>query len=314
MATPICYVCSTSMILRFGVKVPKLWRCQQCGLEAISPQLSDVELAAIYNASYFAHYKKETSPEVVRSMKRSTFLHQLRRLKTAGISTGKKRLLDCGAATGYFAELAKEMGWDTFAIEYSEFGASACEELLGSGHVYRGQPQDAVFPANPDGYFSAVTMFDFIEHVREPRVVLRWARQQLELEGLLLLTTPQTGTLSWRLMGRQWFHYTSREHLWFFSAKSIQILLEQSGFHDVEVRALRKAVTIGYALGHYARAGSYSRVFTPLTRLLDTILPEFVKRWRLWFYLGEMVVRAKACAPQSAAQESSDYKEPVHAR
>ncbi len=253
------------MILRFGEKVPNHWRCPKCGLESIFPQPDDETLGQIYNSSYFVHYQSELNPQIVREMKR---------------------------ATGYLADLAKETGWDAFAVEYSEFGANACEKLLGPGRVYRGQVQEATFATNPEGQFSAITMFDFIEHVREPRTVLQWAKQRLGSEGVLLLTTPRAGSLSWRLMGRQWFHYTSREHLWFFSPESLRILLKEIGFRSVEIRPLAKAVTVGYALAHYARSSSYSRVFTPLAGALDSILPAALKRQRLWFYLGEMVVLA----------------------
>ncbi len=246
----------------------------------------------IYNSSYFVHYQSELNPQIVREMKRATYANQLRHIQLGTSAAGKQRLLDCGAATGYLADLAKEMGWDAFAVEYSEFGANACEKLLGPGRVYRGQVQEATFATKPEGQFSAITMFDFIEHVREPRAVLQWAKQRLGSEGVLLLTTPRAGSLSWRLMGRQWFHYTSREHLWFFSPESLRILLKEIGFRSVEIRPLAKAVTVGYALAHYARSSSYSRVFTPLAGALDSILPAALKRQRLWFYLGEMVVLA----------------------
>jgi len=287
-----CLACSAKMILRFGEKVPNHWRCPKCGLESIFPQPDDETLGQIYNSSYFVHYQSELNPQIVREMKRATYANQLRHPRLGTSAAGQQRLLDCGAATGYLAELAKEMGWDAFAVEYSEFGANACEKLLGPGRVYRGQVQEATFAANPEGQFSAITMFDFIEHVREPRAVLQWAKQRLGSEGVLLLTTPRAGSLSWRLMGRQWFHYTSREHLWFFSPESLRILLKEIGFRSVEIRPLAKAVTVGYALAHYARSSSYSRVFTPLAGALDSILPAALKRQRLWFYLGEMVVLA----------------------
>jgi 2-polyprenyl-3-methyl-5-hydroxy-6-metoxy-1,4-benzoquinol methylase len=261
-------------------------------LESIFPQPDDETLGQIYNSSYFVHYQSELNPQIVREMKRATYANQLRHLRLGTSAAGQQRLLDCGAATGYLADLAKEMGWDAFAVEYSEFGANACEKLLGPGRVYRGQVQEATFAANPEGQFSAITMFDFIEHVREPRAVLQWAKQRLGSEGVLLLTTPRAGSLSWRLMGPQWFHYTSREHLWFFSPESLRILLKEIGFRSVEIRPLAKAVTVGYALAHYARSSSYSRVFTPLAGALDSILPAALKRQRLWFYLGEMVVLA----------------------
>lgn len=290
---PECIACSTSMVRRFNETSPNHWRCPKCGLECLSPQPDDQTLAGIYNELYFSHYKTEMSPEAVRAMKRATYGNQFRRLPPPDSFGENRRLLDCGAATGYLAELASETGWDAYAVEISEFGAQACTRLLGKEKVYRGEVQDASFAANPDGQFEVITMFDFIEHVREPRDVLRSVRQRLSRGGILMMTTPQAGSLSWRVMGRHWFHYV-REHLWFFTPESITAVLRDSEFDAVEVHALRKAVTIDYALAHFARKNSQSNLFSPLARALYMILPTPIKRIRLWFYLGEMVILARA--------------------
>jgi 2-polyprenyl-3-methyl-5-hydroxy-6-metoxy-1,4-benzoquinol methylase len=294
-AKPNCLACASAIGLRFGAKAPAHWRCPRCGLECIWPQPDDETLAEIYQASYFAHYQNTNyentiDPRVVRAMKRATYGRQLQRMP---LSQRVGRLLDCGAATGFLCELAKDLKWDAFALEISQFGAEACSKLLGSDHVYQGEVQQAKFAANREGQFEAITMFDFIEHVRDPGEVLEWARGKLVPGGILLLTTPRVGTVSWRVMGQQWFHYTSREHLWFFSDEAIGLLLTRAGFRSIEVRALPKAVTVGYALAHYARETSYSRLFSPLARAVSPLLPKRVKSQRLWFYLGEMSVLAK---------------------
>jgi SAM-dependent methyltransferase len=260
-------------------------------MECLSPQPDDSTLAGIYNETYFSHYQSEIDSRIVRAMKRATYSRQIRRLPPAASFGGQRRLLDCGAATGFFVELAAESGWDAFAIEISEFGSQACMELLGRDKVFRGEVQDATFAANPGGQFEVITMFDFIEHVRDPREVLKWARRSLNPGGILLLTTPSVSSISWHLMGHQWFHYV-REHLWFFNPQSIRTLLLESGFSTVKVHALRKAVTVNYALAHYARKTTYNKLFTPLARTLNSILPAQIKRQRAWFYLGEMVALA----------------------
>lgn len=290
---PECVACSVPMTMRFPGKVSNHWSCPKCGLERISPQPDDSTLAAIYDASYFSHYRSEIDPCIVRAMKHATYKHQLRQLPSPAYFGGQRRLLDCGAATGFLVELAKDLGWDAFAIEISEFGSRSCAHLLGPERVYRGQVQEASFAANPDGRFEVITMFDFIEHVRDPKGLLKWAKQQLSPGGALLLTTPRVGSISWRVMRRHWFHYTD-EHLWFFTAKSIRMLLDESGFSAVEVRPVRKAIIIDYALAHYARSVTYNRLFSPLAHALTSILPMIVKRQRVWCYLGEMAAFARA--------------------
>jgi SAM-dependent methyltransferase len=299
-----CIACSAPMVPRFVDAVAGHWRCPCCGLESIWPQPDDRSLSAIYGERYFSHYKSTIDPQLTRSMKRATFDRQLRLLASTGPFPNKRRLLDCGAATGILAERAKEQGWDAFAIEVSEFGADACAKLLGPDHIYRGEVQSAFFAANPENRFEVITMCDFIEHVRDPREVLRWARERLMPGGVLLLTTPEVGGISWRVMGRHWFHYVP-EHLWFLNSQSIRMLLNESGFEDAAVAPLRKTVTVEYALAYYHRSSSDSRIFSPVARLLKSLLPAFIRRQSFRFYLGEMVVTARASVEETS--RATDY-------
>jgi SAM-dependent methyltransferase len=291
---PDCIACSTRMVLRFGKRVPSHWVCKECRLECISPQPDDQTLAGIYDASYFVHYENGLDPQMVRAMKRATYGRQLTRLSPKQSGEPRGRLLDCGAATGFLCELATELGWDAFALEISDFGAEACTKLLGADHVYGGEAQRAMFPANADGRFEAITMFDYLEHVRDPLQVLQWAKTRLVPGGTLLLTTPRTGSLSWRLMGRHWFHYKYGEHLWFFTPESMRRLLGKHGFQGIKVWPLAKAMAVGYVLAYYGRKTSYSRILSPLSRFLALLLAQRLKEQQLWLYLGEMAVLARA--------------------
>jgi hypothetical protein len=121
--------------------------------------------------------------------------------------------------------------------------------------------------------------------------------------GVLLLTTPEVGS-SWRVMGRHWFHYVP-EHLWFLNSQSIRMLLNESGFEDAAVAPLRKTVTVEYALAYYDRSSSDSRIFSPVARLLKSLLPAFIRRQSFRFYLGEMVVTARASVEETS--RATDY-------
>lgn len=303
-----CDACSTLMAPAFSGAVANHWRCPECGLERIWPQPDDRSLSSMYNDRYFSHYQSTIDPQLTRSMKRATFDRQLELLASVGPIPAKRRLLDCGAATGILAERARERGWDAFAIEVSDFGAEACAELLGPDHVHRGDVQSACFAANPESRFEVITMCDFIEHVRNPREVLRWARQHLAPGGVLLLTTPQVRSISWKLMGRHWFHYVP-EHLWLLSSQSIRTLLNESGFESAAVSPLGKTVAIEYALAYYERSSSESRLFSPVARLLRHLLPAFIRRQSFRFYLGEMVVTARAGAEDPARVGDSRHAE-----
>src|SRR6185436_11143221 len=140
----------------------------------------------------------------VANLKRRTFAYVLGKLPSPSPGT---KLLDCGAATGFLLEVARELGYDPYGLELSEFGAGEIAKQFGKDHVYCGELQNAAFPSVAPGEFRVVTMCDYIEHVRDPRQTLSLARKWLGDGGTLAITTPDAGSPSRRLLRNGWTHY-----------------------------------------------------------------------------------------------------------
>src|SRR5437868_6140620 len=81
-------------------------------------------------------------------------------------SAARARLLDCGAATGFLLDVARDLGYDPYGLELSEFGAGVIAGKLGADRVFCGELQHAKFDGVQPGGFDVVTMCDYIEHVR----------------------------------------------------------------------------------------------------------------------------------------------------
>jgi 2-polyprenyl-3-methyl-5-hydroxy-6-metoxy-1,4-benzoquinol methylase len=283
---PTCYVCCSVLKPIFQKHGYSFWACTACGLECISPQPDDIVLASIYRESYYDAWGLKGSQASVKYLKQGSFSSYLRVLDE--IPTGS-RLLDCGAATGFLAELAKAKGLDAYAIELSSFGAESCRTLLGSDHVYEGEVEEAWFPANPENRFDIITMIDFIEHVRRPRAALQWATARLKPTGSLLLVTPCVGSLLHRLMGQRWTHY-KLEHLWYFTPRSLTALLIEVGFSIAALRPAYKKLSLDYAVHQFQ---TYPHpLISRVLLLLNRVLPHFVKALNFSLPLGEMLVHA----------------------
>jgi 2-polyprenyl-3-methyl-5-hydroxy-6-metoxy-1,4-benzoquinol methylase len=76
-------------------------------------------------------------------------------------------------------------------------------------------------------------MVEVLEHAREPRTLIRAARQLLRPGGSFYVTTPHARGLSERLLGMKWSVVSPPEHLQLFSICAV----ESSG---LSVRALSK--------------------------------------------------------------------------
>lgn len=283
-----CDVCSSTASEPLFDKLDHHFvRCGDCGLERISPQPTDETLAKIYGAHYYDAWGLKDNEAAVAELKRRTFKYVLD--KIGAVAPGAK-ILDCGAATGFLLDVAKERGYEPYAVELSEFGAQAIADKFGKDRVWCGQLQDATFADAKPGEFSVVTMCDYIEHVRDPKQTLALARKMLKPGGLLAITTPDAGSPSRKVLGNGWTHYKV-EHLFYFNKKNLGQLLESTGFTTVSYYPLWKSLTLDY-IGHQFEIYPHPAL-TAIARAMKKLTPAPIRKFPLPFTTGELLAVAR---------------------
>jgi len=260
-----------------------LYRCG-CSLVFQYPQPDPDELSRLYTPDYYSSWGDVADREdAVRNMKRATFRAAMAELP-AGLRTGK--VLDVGCASGYFLEEARDLGWEAWGVELSDFSAGIARRTFGD-RVFHGTLEQARFSGKN---FDLVTMFDLLEHVRDPGMMLEETRRILADKGMLLIVTPDAGSLSARLMGASWSHF-KREHLWYFTRKSLKALLADCGMRLVACRPAVKQLSPDYIARQFA---AYRHpLITPLSRVAFAICPPLLRNRPLPFPCGEMLVLAR---------------------
>jgi SAM-dependent methyltransferase len=243
-------------------------------------------LSAIYSGSYFEAWGGQADAESVLQLKKDTFRQHV--LNAAGLKPGA-RVLDCGAALGALMDAAAEAGLEPYGIEIVADAAAAIARRFGPGRVFAGPFEQAAFPELAGEEFDCVYMCDFIEHVRDPLSVLRKAATLVKRGGWLVLTTPDTNSLSCRLMGAGWPHYNV-EHLYCFNRRNLTTLLARAGFTLRMSRNARKVVTLQY-LRHHLNARPQPFV-TPAFNLLARCAGQRLCQRQASFALGQMLLAA----------------------
>jgi SAM-dependent methyltransferase len=278
----ICPLCGGRGIsTRFPVSDLPILECG-CGMVFLYPHPDAAELAGMYGAGYFEGWGGGGDEDAAaRAVKQLTFSSQLDLLRN--VKPG--RVLDVGCATGYFIEVAAAAGWEPYGVEVSEFAASVAARSFGD-RIFQGTLEQADYP---DRHFDLVMLSDLLEHIPEPLPFLREVRRVLAPGGVLMIVTPDVGSLSARIMGRRWNHY-HREHLHYFSAQTIDRLLAGAGFSVRSSVAAPKHLNIAY-LAAQLRLHRHP-VLTPLAELADRLLPSFLKKWSLPLPCGQMLVLA----------------------
>lgn len=140
------------------------------------------------------------------------------------------RLLDVGCGAGSLLEAARRAGWEAVGTEVSR---PAVEHARREGfEVFCGDLAEAGFP---EGHFDVVTASEILEHLPDPRAMVREIARVVRPGGLFWGTTPHGRGLSARLLGPRWSVVSPPEHLQLFSLGGVERMLREAGFRSPRV-------------------------------------------------------------------------------
>lgn len=243
-----CFICGGADSIFFTEKQSQqLYKCRKCGLIFVYPL--SVNPSGIYTKDYFlgarsgfgyANYEEDKTKD------RFTLNLYLEKVEKFVPQRGK--LLDVGAATGVFLELAAKRGWEVSGVEISDYAAEAARRK--NLNVQTGTIESLKSTPN---YFEVVTMFDVLEHLTDPQKVLRAVHYLLKPGGITVINTPDAGSFFARLMGRSWHLLVPPEHLFYFNVANLTQLLIKTGFDVRLVTNIGKRFTLRYIFKTLAR-------------------------------------------------------------
>jgi 2-polyprenyl-3-methyl-5-hydroxy-6-metoxy-1,4-benzoquinol methylase len=146
------------------------------------------------------------------------------------------RLLEVGAGAGFFLKSAERKGWDVAGVELSAEAVKFASARLDLD-VRREQAEQMTFPP---ASFDVVVMFDVVEHLLDPLVSLQRVGGALRPGGVLIISTPNFNALTRFALGANWAVLSPAEHLWNFSAHSLDRMLRRAGFSSVMLERRHK--------------------------------------------------------------------------
>jgi SAM-dependent methyltransferase len=243
-----CLVCNVEAAGRFRAGGVELRRCPSCALTWRSEFPDSAELAALYGDDYFERWGIDAPERLaeVRAMKESTYRAFFEEI---AVYRADGKLLDLGCALGFLLGVARDRGYAVWGLDLNESAIDEARREFGD-RVHAGPLDDGAFPGE---CFDVVTLIDVLEHVPDPATLLGAVAARLSPGGVAVAVLPDTSSAVARLLGRRWPHYNP-EHLYYWSAASLQRFLEGKGWRVLALRrGLRKTFTARY-LDHYARA------------------------------------------------------------
>lgn len=167
------------------------------------------------------------------------------------------RVLDVGAAHGWFVDAARRRGADAVGIEPAE--AVVARAVADPDAMRVGTFPDALAPGE---MWDAITFNDVIEHLERPDEVVDECSRRVRSGGLLVLNLPTTEGVLFRLarkvrrigvqslFDRLWQKDLPSPHLWYFSADAVTRMVQRYDFELVHAGRLHAV----------CRSGLYGRV------------------------------------------------------
>jgi 2-polyprenyl-3-methyl-5-hydroxy-6-metoxy-1,4-benzoquinol methylase len=198
-------------------------RCNRCGLVYVSPRLKDHLAGQVFSGT------AEMGDESLSGSQVKRILSEVKRLEKYRTTN---QILEIGAGKGWFLEQAKNMGWETWAVEVNAKAIDRLEDI-GLKHVLN---QSAELFEAPDGHFDVVRMWDVIEHLQSPRKALERACRALRPGGLIRLSTTNFASLSRIINGPEWVYLNGADHIILFEPDTIDRILRHSGFSNIRIK------------------------------------------------------------------------------
>lgn len=214
-------------------KHSRIVKCFHCNLIYTNPMENPNSLMEGYEDVIDEEYLKT---EKFRKILHTEHLKQIEKFKKKG------NLLDIGCFAGYFLELAKERGWNTFGIEPSKWASNMARsrniKIIGN---------DIQKIRIKNAYYDVITMWDVIEHLSNPIDVLDKCYKSLKDNGIIALGTPDYECLIARIMGNN-YPYLVRMHHVLYTPETLSNMLEKSGFKVIKKYTYGRTFPVSYIL------------------------------------------------------------------
>ena len=190
------------------------------------------------------NYQKEmTGDETESGLHSSYILERQARIKSFSklynsrlslierLYSGKGNLLDIGCGAGFFLNFAKERGWNCHGLEILPEYIKFAQENFALDNIRLESLDDSL--SYDTNTFDVITLWDLIEHLRNPLDCLKRIHHAMKPGGLLVMWTPNVKNAVF--LKENWVGYETLQHFYFFSRDSLNQMLEKAGFKIVHL-------------------------------------------------------------------------------
>ena len=223
---PICRY--DDKILLFNKDGFDHFQCKNCSLVYVNPILKD---EILHN-----HYLNDESYHNVLTNETEIYLDKIRFNYCLNIIESYTKIgsiLDIGAGPGIFVEVAKERGWHPVAVEFNKYCTKRIESL---GIQCFDKPIEKI--QIDEESFNCITLWAVLEHLQNPKKILKEIYKLLKPNGVLLILVPNVDSLASRIMHQDCGTFGGDTHINFFNKDTLVNIQKLCGFKTLEIETV----------------------------------------------------------------------------
>lgn len=213
----------------------EIWECSNCSVRFTQYAPAQDSIGPFYQSdTYISHTDTEKGlvNKLYKIARNNTLKWKIQLVKTV---TGKIKtpgsLLDIGAGTGAFLQMANKASWTARGLEPDERARKICFK----NYKLQLDSPEKLFEF-PDEAFDAVTMWHVLEHVHQLHEYIQQIKRVLVRGGVALIALPNFTSLDATHYAANWAAYDVPRHLYHFSPESMKTLVT---FHEMKMEAVK---------------------------------------------------------------------------
>ena len=220
-------------------------RCRRCGLVYTNPRIVDANDLYVHGGvgepDAIEHHARAKANVFAKA------IDQIEHYCPTRHDSHQTRLLDIGCGTGHFLAAAQRRGFSVSGIEPAPLSAAYARGCFGVNVI----ESDVLETEFDHATFDVITAWDVIEHVPDPRAVIRHCTQWLKPGGIMALRFPSApwqklkGVVFQQLLRSDRAAFGATMHLTFFTERTFRQMAQEEG-----LAVLRSRTTLAEANTH----------------------------------------------------------------
>ena len=180
------------------------------------------------------------------------------------------RLVDVGCGSGKFVRYLRSQQFSAVGIEPAE--ALFDEFLRPEACFFHGSLEEWERSADAATNVDVVTAFDVLEHVDDPVSLILGAKKIVRPGGLVLLTTPDAGSIAASILGKHWPHF-NKYHRSLMKTAHIKALGALAGLEIVSIGHMARYKSLHYVTSYILNFGLRSGRSFKQWPIADAVFP-----------------------------------------